>query len=55
MEEVTRTVKRLASDADELSRRKLIDGLRDLSYSIETPNDTLERVAFLVETNSFST
>ena len=50
MEEITNIVNRLASDANESSRRKLIDGLRDLSYTIETPHDTLQRIMFTVRT-----
>ena len=53
MEGITNTIKQEASGADELVRRKLLDGLRDLSYSIETPNDTLHRIVTLVDNELF--
>ena len=52
MEEITNIVNRLLSDGAEESRRKLIDGLRDLSYTIEDPHDTLQRIMFTVRTRS---
>lgn len=48
MEAVIDQVKRMASNANEVERKKIIDGLRDLSYSLETPDDTLQRVIYLV-------
>ena len=48
MEDVIDNVKRLARDADESGRKQLIDSLRDLSYSIETPDDTFQRLLNLV-------
>lgn len=48
MEEITNTVTRLAKDVDEEGRKKLADGLRDLSFSLETPHDTLQRIMFMV-------
>ena len=48
MEAVIDQAKRVASNADEVERKKIIDGLRDLSYSLEAPDDTMQRVMYLV-------
>ena len=40
--------KRSAETVNEQERKKLIDGLRDLSYSIETPDDTMHRIMYMV-------
>ena len=48
MESIIEDVKRLASNSDENGRKKLIDSLRELSYSIETPDDTLQRLMYTV-------
>lgn len=53
MEEVSDTVRHLASGINENGRKKLIDGLRDLSYSIETPDDTLHRLKYMVKPSVF--
>lgn len=48
MDTVVDQVRKLAAAADEAGRKKLLDSLRDLSYAIETPYDTLQRFAGLV-------
>lgn len=48
MEDVINAVKHLASNADEAGCKKPIDGLRELSYSIETPDDTIQRLTCMV-------
>jgi demethylsterigmatocystin 6-O-methyltransferase len=48
MDEVINQVTHLASTADEATRKKLIVTLRDLAYSIESPDDTMQRIMFLV-------
>lgn len=48
METITTQVKNLASTANEAARKKMIDQLRDLSYSLESPDDTLQRIMYLV-------
>ncbi|TGO61905.1 hypothetical protein BOTNAR_0122g00270 [Botryotinia narcissicola] len=45
---ITTQIQKLAANADEAARKKLIDTLRYLQYSIETPHDTLQRFAGLV-------
>lgn len=48
MDSVIDQVRKLAATADEAGRKNLLDSLRDLSYAIETPYDTLQRFAGLV-------
>jgi demethylsterigmatocystin 6-O-methyltransferase len=48
MDSIVEQVQKLAATADEAGRKKLLDSLRDLSYAIETPYDTLQRFAGLV-------
>ena len=48
MEGIEEEVKRLASSSDESGRKKIIDSLREISYSIETPDDTLQRLTYTV-------
>ena len=38
----------LAENANEAARKQILDGLRDLSYSIETPQDSIQRIIFYV-------
>ena len=38
----------LANTADETGRKRILDTLRDVQYSLETPYDTLQRLFFLV-------
>lgn len=38
----------MARMANEADRRKILDGIRDLAYSIESPKDTTDRIMFLV-------
>lgn len=47
MEEVISSVNRLASETNEAGRKKLIDGLRDIANSLETPDDTLQRLMYM--------
>ena len=48
MEAIIDQAKRLAGNVSEQERKKLIDGLRDLSYSLETPDDTMQRIMYMV-------
>ena len=48
MQAVIDTVKDLSSTADEATRKKIIITLRDLAYSIESHDDTIGRIMFLV-------
>ncbi|KAF7950184.1 hypothetical protein EAE96_007475 [Botrytis aclada] len=47
MDAVTAQIQKLAANADEAARKKLIDTLQILQSSIETPYDTLQRFAGL--------
>lgn len=49
MEAIIDQAKLLADNVSEQERKKLIDGLRDLSYSLETPNDTIHRLMYMVD------
>ena len=48
MDSVISQVKKLAGTADELTRKEMIVGLRDLASSLESTDDTIERIMFLV-------
>ena len=48
MEALMDQAKHLADTVSEQERKKLIDGFRDLSYSIETPYDTMQRIMYMV-------
>ena len=48
MEQVIDQVNHLVSRADDAARKKVINELRDLAYSIESPDDTMQRIMFLV-------
>ena len=54
MESVTKHVKKLVRKADEKQRKEILDGLRNLAYSIESPEDTIQRIMFLVRIPIFS-
>ncbi|MCJ1400195.1 hypothetical protein MMC11_003399 [Xylographa trunciseda] len=47
MDEALAHLKSLASTADKTARKKLLDSLRDLELSLETPIDTINRIAYL--------
>lgn len=40
--------KALVKTADETDRKKILDTLRDLSHSLETPQDSAQRIMYLV-------
>ena len=48
MDSVIAQVQHLASNTDKAERMKIIDELRELSYSLESPEDTLSRISYLV-------
>lgn len=55
MENIINQIKSLAKGADEAGRRKILDGLRDLALSLETPQDTMQRISYIVcNTSSLS-
>lgn len=48
MENFLSLAKTIARNADEAGRKKLLDTLRDVAYSIESPEDTIQRIMFSV-------
>lgn len=48
MEEALAEVERLASSSGEGTRNKIVDSLRKTLYSIESKDETLDRIMFLV-------
>ena len=48
MDSLLSLAKAIAKDADEAGRKKLLDTLRDVAYSIESPEDTIQRIMFSV-------
>ena len=48
MEEALAEVKRLATSSGERTRNKIVDSLRNTLYSIESDEETLDRIMFLV-------
>jgi demethylsterigmatocystin 6-O-methyltransferase len=44
MDSVIAQVKSVAATADDTARKQIIVALRDLSYSLETPDDTIQRI-----------
>ena len=43
-----------AKDADEAGRKEILDGLRNLTYSLETPQDSIQRIIFYVSSSVLS-
>ncbi len=41
--------KSLTKEEDEAERKTLLDTLRDVAYSIESPEDTMQRIMFYVQ------
>lgn len=48
MESLITKIQQEAASASYVDRKKLLDSLRDLQYSIETPEDTMQRILHLV-------
>lgn len=48
MEEVVDQVRSLAGSVDEAGRSRILDQLRELAYSLELPDETMNRIMFLV-------
>lgn len=48
MEKMIEYVTSAANTADEAGRKAIIDGLRDLAISLETPWDSMQRIMYLV-------
>lgn len=48
MDAIVNQIKSLASGADEAQRKQILVSLREVADSIESPNDTLQRLIYLV-------
>lgn len=48
MEPLISSVQQLAEQADEAQRKKLIDTLNGLALSIESPQDMMQRLLYMV-------
>lgn len=48
MDAIANQIKSPASDADGAERKHILDSLRHVSDSIETPQDTMQRLMYLV-------
>ena len=48
MDTLVNQVEKLAATADTGARQKILLTLRDLAYSIEEPEDTINRIGYLV-------
>ncbi|KAL2789194.1 S-adenosyl-L-methionine-dependent methyltransferase [Aspergillus keveii] len=46
MDRIAEQVRALAQGADNTTRKTILDSLRDLSLSLETPHDTLQRICY---------
>ncbi|KAH8689511.1 O-methyl transferase B [Talaromyces proteolyticus] len=47
MDAIVEKVQSLAKNADDKSRKDILDRLRDLSISLETPQDAMQRISYL--------
>lgn len=45
--------KALVKTADEAGRKQLLDTLRDLFYSLESPQDSAQRIMYLVRSQYY--
>lgn len=48
MEALAQEIRRLVEAGDEKTRKDVLDALQKLSVSIETPDDTVQRLTFYV-------
>ena len=46
MDVLTEQIRALAAGADDSAYRKIIDSIRELSFAIERPGDTVQRIVF---------
>ncbi|RAL03139.1 S-adenosyl-L-methionine-dependent methyltransferase [Aspergillus ibericus CBS 121593] len=47
MDQIVAQIQSLARSGDEATRKTIIDTLSNLSYSLETPQDTMQRISYL--------
>ena len=55
MDALIEQAQHLASSSDEAGRKKLIDAFRNLSYALESPDDTLQRIMYYVSLFYYTT
>lgn len=48
MDAIANQIKNLASDGDDAERKLILDSLRKVSDAIETPQETMQRLMYLV-------
>jgi hypothetical protein len=48
MDAIANQIKNLASHADDAERKLILDSLRKVSDAIESPQDTMQRLMYLV-------
>jgi demethylsterigmatocystin 6-O-methyltransferase len=48
MDCIIEQIKSLANDADDMARKTIMDQLRDVSISLETPQDAMQRICYTV-------
>ena len=54
MDAILDQIRAYAKDADEAGRKEILDGLRNLTYSLETPQDSIQRIIFYVRSSVLS-
>lgn len=52
MDAIVKQIKNLASTADEAERKQIAVSLREVSDSLETPLDTIQRLVYLVSSDT---
>jgi hypothetical protein len=52
MEAALATLRELAKNANDVARKELLEGLRTLSWSLETQQDSMQRLFYLVRPTS---
>lgn len=48
MEAIVESVKKMAAMADDAARKNIYDGLRELLFSIESPQEAVQRLMYSV-------
>jgi hypothetical protein len=53
MDAIIEQIKPLAKDSDDITRKTIIDQLRDVCISLETAQDAMQRISYTVRLLSF--